>query len=192
MASWKPVLDAVLDLYDDVSTLLRDLDYQMDRNGYGCLHPRHYGFEGTAALDRPRTWLPTWFGRVYGRHQEQSPRRLLMAAVVLHPEGLEALNPSWADPQSPILLASAVRYREPPGERWEMRHSLLWLSSDAPLDGGVHRIGQSLPPGKSSVSPTALPTALIEYVDVLALPLESLRTGEDLRNLVIDPLRRLV
>mgnify|MGYP000190347182 CR=1 FL=1 len=39
---------------------------------------------------------------------------------------------------------------------------------------------------------TAPPQSLIDYADVLALPLESLRTGEDLRNLVIDPLRRLV
>ena len=207
MASWKPVLDAVLDLYDDVSTLLRDLDYQMDRYGHGCLHPRHYGYEGTAALERPRTWLPTWLSRVYARHQEQAPRRLLAVSVVLHPEGLEVLNPNWTDPQSPILLASALRYREPPGDRWELRHGLLWLSSDAPLDGAVHRIGQNpapLPPlpsagtgapGRSGTHPvvaTAPPQSLIDYADVLALPLESLRTGEDLRNLVIDPLRRLV
>jgi hypothetical protein len=178
MASWKPVFDALLDLYDDISTLLRDLDHQLDRHGYGCVHARHYGYEGTALLDRPRTWLPTWLARLYVRQTEQAPRRFLSLALVLHPEGLEILNPHFDEPHTPVLLGSVVRYREPPGDRWEMRHALLWLQSDAPLDGTIHRVA----PGG----------ALIEHADVLALPLELIRTGDDLRSLVIDPLRRLI
>ncbi|MCS6912075.1 MAG: hypothetical protein RMK29_20480 [Myxococcales bacterium] len=181
MASWKPVFDAVLDLYDDVSSLLRDLDYQLDRHGYSCLHPHHYGYEGTALLDRPRTWLPTWMSRLYVRHSEQTPRRLLGVALVLHPEGLEVLNPHWVDPHAPIILGSLIRYREPPGDRWEMRDGLLWLRSDAPLDGTVHRV--QVPP--------QLGTGLVEHGDVMALPLERVRTGDDLRSMIIDPLRRL-
>jgi hypothetical protein len=184
MASWKPIFDAVLDLYDDVSTLLRDLDFQLDRSGYGCIHARHYGYEGTAALDRPRAWLPTWLSRLYVRQSEQSPRRFLTAAVVLHPEGLEVLNPNWVEPQAPLLLGSMVRYSEPPHDRWELRHGLLWLQSDAPMDGTIHRV--TLPPGVGGAA------ALIEYADVMALPLEVLRTGDDLRSLVLDPLRRLI
>lgn len=182
MASWKPVFDALLDLYDDVSTLLRDLDYQLDRQGYGCLHARHYGYEGTALVDRPRSWLPTWLARLYARHNDATPRRLLSVAIVLHPEGLEVLNPQWGDPQQPILLGSVLRYREPPGDRWEMRHGLLWTQSDAPLDGTIHRIRV----------PQVGHTALIEQADVLALPLDIVRTGDDLRSMIIDPLRRIV
>lgn len=190
MASWKSVLDAVLDLYDDISVLLRDLDFQLDRYGYGCIHARHYGFEGTAVVDRPRAWLPTWFARLYARQGEAAPRRLLGVAVLLHPEGLEVLNPSWGDPQPPILLGSVIRYKEPPEDRWELRHALLWLQSGAPLDGTVQRFEPPRPPSTATPIPPAGP--LIEHADVMALPLETLRTGEDLRALVIDPLRRLV
>lgn len=188
MATWKPVFDAVLNLYDDVSTLLRDLDYQLDRHGYYCLHPQHYGFEGTAALDRPRGWLPTWLVRIYARSGEPAPRRFLCVGVLLHPEGVELLNPNWGDPHPPLFLGSMLRYREPPGDRWDLRHALLWLKSDAPQDGTIHRV---VPPQSAS---TATPSgiSLIEYADVMGLPLENLRTGEDLRALVIDPLRRLI
>lgn len=186
MASWKPVLDAVLDLFDDVSTLLRDLDHQLDRHGYACIHARHYGFAGTAALDQPRGWMPTWLVRMYARHHEPAPRRLLAVGVVLHAEGLEVLNPNWIEPQAPLLVGSMIRYREPPGDRWELRHGLLWLQGDAPMDGTIHRLmfpGGGVAPGGAS---------LIEYADIMALPLEAVRTGDDLRSLVIDPLRRLV
>ena len=126
MASWKPVFDAVLDLYDDLSTLLRDLDYQFDRHGYACVHPNHYGFEGTAAPDRPRAWMPTWISRLYARQGEQAPRRFLCISVLLHPEGVEVLNPNWGDPQSPISRGptssctstrSPIRWRRPASGR---------------------------------------------------------------------------
>ena len=126
MASWKPVLDAVLDLYDDVSTLLRDLDYQMDRYGHGCLHPRHYGYEGTAALERPRTWLPTWLSRVYARHQEQAPRRLELLHLVAHDRGGPGLDRQVvgrADPRPVSRDAHrALRARIPVDEVGHVAH----------------------------------------------------------------------